>query len=143
MRCAVCARRVSYVNVQGGRENVQRSTLQREDFSVDQHGDGNGNFEFDMLHCFSRSERMANVSAVVEFGQHAEKTQAADGSPANEFDEAVGGIGVGRDEHRAAGEFAVVECEEQAAAGVPFLFVVGAQDQCAAVQLNNTDEDPQ
>ena len=83
---------------------------------------------------------MFDVGAVVEFRQHAEKPEAADWSPANEFDETVGGIGVGRYQHGAAGEFAVVEGEEKAAAGVPFLFVIGAQDECAALQLRDADD---
>ena len=83
---------------------------------------------------------MSDVGAVVEFRQHAEKPEAADWSPANEFDETVGGIGVGRNQHGAAGEFAVVEGEEKAAAGVPFLFVIAAQDECAALQLRDADE---
>ena len=68
------------------------------------------------------------------------RPEAADRSPANEFDETVGGIGVGRYQHGAAGEFAVVEGEKKAAAGVPFLFVVGAQDEGAALQLRDADE---
>src|SRR6266403_1789980 len=39
---------------------------------------------------------MFDVGAVVEFRQHAEQAEAADRSPADEFDEAIGWIGVGR-----------------------------------------------
>src|SRR5260221_11646273 len=83
---------------------------------------------------------MFDVAAVVEFRQHAEQAEAADRSPANEFDQTVGGIGVGCYQHGAAGEFAVVEGEKQAATGVPFLFVVGAHDEGAALQLRYADE---
>src|SRR5258705_11308872 len=83
---------------------------------------------------------MFDVGAVVEFRQHAEQTQAADRSPADKFDEAIGWIGVGRYQHAAAGEFAVVEGEKQAAAGGPFFFVVGAQDEGAALHFRFPDE---
>src|SRR5258705_6359798 len=83
---------------------------------------------------------MFDVGAVVEFRQHAEQAETADRSPADEFDEAIGWIGVGRYQHGAAGEFAVVEGEKQAATGVPFLFVVGAQDEGATLQLRYADE---
>src|ERR1700751_6168152 len=114
MRCAGHTRCASYVNVHGGPENVERFALQPEDFSVGQDVNRYGNFEFNVFHCFSRSQRVANGRAVVEFRQHAEKASASGGSPADEFDEAVGGIGVWCEEHGAAGVFAVVESEKEA-----------------------------
>src|ERR1700756_4864517 len=140
MRCAARTRRASYVNVHGGPEKVQRFSIQRKNLSIDQSINRYGNFEFNVFHCFSRSERMSNVSAVVEFRQHAEKTESSDGSPADEFDEAVGGLPVWRDEHGAAGVFAVVEAEKEAAPRVPFCFVIRAQNESATFELNHPDQ---
>src|SRR5579859_358623 len=84
---------------------------------------------------------MVDVGTVVELGQHAQKAKAADGAPADEFDETVAGIGIGRDEHGAAGVFAVVEGEEEAAAIVPVLLLVAAQGEGAASQLRDPYQD--
>src|SRR5713101_1719489 len=84
---------------------------------------------------------MMDVSAVVKFWQHAQEAEAADRAPADEFDESVGGIGVGCDEHGAAGVFAVVEGQEEAAALVPSRIVVTAKGESAAAELRNANED--
>src|SRR5579863_7457841 len=83
---------------------------------------------------------MFEVAAVVESWQSAQSAEAADGSPADKFDQAVGRIGVGSDEHGAAGVFAVVEGEKQAAASVPLSFIVGTQMESAALELRQADE---
>src|SRR5262249_13332749 len=60
---------------------------------------------------------------------------AANRSPADELDQAVGWIRMGRDQHSAAGVFAVVEGEEQAGLFVPVFVVVATQRKGAAAQL--------
>src|ERR1700674_3024365 len=86
---------------------------------------------------------MLDVRAVVKFRGHTGKAQTADGAPADEFDEGVRGIGVGRDEHGAAGVLAVVEGEKETAAIVPTFLVVAAQSEGAAAQLRDANEDAQ
>ena len=83
---------------------------------------------------------MLDVSAVVVSRKHAEKAEAADGAPANEFDETVGGIGLWGDEHSAAGVFAVVESEKEAATFVPVCVTVAAQGEGGATQLDHAGE---
>ena len=56
---------------------------------------------------------MFDVRTVVEFGKGSKQSDASDGSPADKFDEAVGGVGIGSDEHGAASVLAVVKSEKQ------------------------------
>src|SRR5258707_3617547 len=81
-----------------------------------------------------------DVSSVVKLWQHAKEAETADRAPTNEFDQSVSGIGVRRDEHVAAGVFAVVEGEEEAAALVPILIVVAAKCESAAAKLRNSNK---
>jgi len=83
---------------------------------------------------------MLQMAAIIEFGQIAEQAETADGAPAHELDETVGRIGIGSDEHGAAGVFAVVKGEEEAAAFVPFGFVVATKDKSASFELNDANE---
>src|SRR5580658_10111566 len=83
---------------------------------------------------------MLDVRAVIKPGQHTQQAEAADGSPAHEFDEPVGGIGLRSDEHRTAREFAVAEGEKQAAAFVPVFVFIAAQTKCSPAQLNDADK---
>ncbi len=84
---------------------------------------------------------MFQVAAVIERRQIADEAEAADGSPADELNEAIGRIGVRSDQHGAAGVLAVVKGEKEAAAGVPLGFFVGTQMECAALELHQADED--
>ncbi len=84
---------------------------------------------------------MFNMRAVVKLGQHAQQAEAADGSPTYKFDEAIVGIGVGRDHHGAAGELAVVESQKQTAPRVPFFVIVTAQCERPPIQLRDANED--
>src|ERR1700722_15952185 len=143
MRCAECTRLTSYINVHGGWNDVQRFALKRKDFAVDQNINRNRNVEFHLLDRLARRQWMFDVRAIVEFWQQPQQTEAADRPPANEFNQAVGGIGIGSNQHGAAGEFAVIEGEEQAAAAVPIFVVIAAQDECAALELNDADENPE
>ena len=56
---------------------------------------------------------MMDVRAGEEARKSPDQSETADRAPADVFDQAVGGIGVGSDHHVAAGEFAVVEGEEE------------------------------
>src|SRR5262249_36402666 len=81
-----------------------------------------------------------DVRTVVEPREHTQQSQTADGAPADKFDEAVGGVGLGRDEHRATSVLAVVEGEKKTAPVVPDGFVVAAQRKSTALQLNHADK---
>src|SRR5579863_2437195 len=83
---------------------------------------------------------MFEVAAVVESGKSTQRAEAADRSPADKFNEAVGRIGVGSDKHGAAGIFAVVKGEEKAAPGVPLGFVIGSEMKRATLELRQADE---
>src|SRR4029077_10041560 len=83
---------------------------------------------------------MLDVRAVVKFRQHAQESEAANGAPADEFDQAVGGVGMRSDEHGAAGVLAVVEREEEAAALVPIFVVVAAKSERTAAELDYAQE---
>src|SRR5580658_8157225 len=84
---------------------------------------------------------MFDVRAVIELREHAQQSDAAYRPPADELDQAVRGIGLRRDQHRAAGEFAVAEGKKKAAALVPILIFIASQTKRAASQLNHADED--
>src|SRR5260370_26171139 len=124
-----------------GGEDIERTDLQRSDLAVDHDVNGTSHIEFDMAHGAARSEGVLEVRAIVKLRQSAEQAQAADGSPADKFDQAVGRIGMRRDEHVAAGKFAVVEREKEAAAFVPGCVVVAAKGKGAATQLDDAYED--
>src|SRR5436305_12735237 len=84
---------------------------------------------------------MLHASAVVDHRQHAKNAQAADRSPANEFDESVGGISVWGDEHGAACVFAVVEGQKEAAAIIPICVRIAAKSEGAAAKLRYAHQD--
>ncbi len=84
---------------------------------------------------------MLDVRAVVKLGQHAQEAEPADGTPADEFDESIGRIGLRGDQHGAAGVFAVVEGEKEAAARVPIFVVITTERERAAAKLRYSDED--
>ena len=78
---------------------------------------------------------MMNVRAGEEARQSPDQAEAADGAPADVFDQAVGGIGVGGDHHAAAGEFAVVESEEEDGIAIPFFCFGEAMRKCEMLEL--------
>src|SRR5271168_3830143 len=82
-----------------------------------------------------------NVRAGEETRQGPDEAEAADGAPADVFDEAVGGIGVGSDHHVAAGELAVVEGEEKRAIAVPFCCFSEAVRIREVLELHEARED--
>src|SRR5207245_9099705 len=132
--------RASYVDIHGGRQDIQGFALQRKDFAIDQNVHRNRNIEFDVLNGFARGKRVIEMRAAIQARQHAQQAEATNRSSADEFDEAVGRIGIGSDKHGAAGVLAVVEGEEKAAARVPFGFVIAAQDESAAFELYKSHE---
>src|SRR5690348_12981289 len=101
---------------------MQRFALERQNSAIDQNVHGNWDVEFDVLDGLALSQRMLDMGAVVEARQHTQQAEAADGPPADKFDETVGRVGLRSDEHRPTSVLAVVEGEEQAAAVVPLGF---------------------
>src|SRR5580704_4042990 len=83
---------------------------------------------------------MLDVCTVIKLGEHAQQSNASDRPPADKFDQAVGGVGLRGNEHRAAGEFAVAERKKKTAAFIPFLVIVATQAKSAAPQLDYTNE---
>src|SRR5215471_16228615 len=87
------------------------------------------------------------MRSVVEAVQIAQQTKPPNRTPAHEFDEAVGGIGVRGDEHFPAGILTVVEGQEKRAPFVPVLLTVAAQRKSAPLQLyyphKNAEQIPQ
>src|ERR1700758_1149459 len=69
--------------------------------------------------------------------RHAPQPESSDGSPTDELDQPVGGIGVRGDQHGAAGVLAVVECQEQTASLIPLFVRVAAQREGSAAQLRD------
>ena len=82
-----------------------------------------------------------NVRAGEETRQSPDEAEAADGAPADVFDQAVGGIGVGSDHHVAAGEFAVVEREEEGGLAILFFFFREAMRESEMFELHEAGED--
>src|SRR5580698_5200155 len=84
---------------------------------------------------------MMDVRAGEEARQSPDEAEAADGAPADVFDQAVGGIGVGSDHHVAAGEFAVVESEKQSGFTIPFCCFGKAMRKGEMLELHEARED--
>src|ERR1700723_1646754 len=83
---------------------------------------------------------MMDVRAGEEARQSPDEAEAADGAPADVFDEAVGGIGVGSDHHVAAGEFAVVEGEEEGGVAILYFFFREAVREGEMLELHEAGE---
>src|SRR5271154_6014328 len=141
MRYAPPPTHASYVNIHRGGKNFQGEQFQSEDFAV--NGDVNrlADIELDLANGLARSQRVLHMRAIVKTRKQEQHFAAADRSPADELDQAVGGVGIRRDEHGAAGVLAVVEAEEETRAGVPFGFFVAAQRKGAARQPRQKDKD--
>src|SRR5579863_4395613 len=140
MRRATSAVRASYIDVHGGRNHVEGHALECGYFAVDEHIDGDFQAKFDAADGAARSKWMRDVRAVIELREHAQQPNSSDGPPAYKLDQAVRGIGLRSDEHRAAGEFAVVEGKKKAAALVPIFVVVATQPKRTSPQLHDTNE---
>src|SRR5437762_14127798 len=74
---------------------------------------------------------MVYVRSVVERRQIANQPEAANRSPAHVFDETVINLGLRSDHHRATGEFAVAERQEQAEAAIAVFFSIDAKRKWA------------
>src|SRR5713226_5841527 len=114
----------SYINVHSSGKNIECPALQRHYFSIDRDVHGCAYFEFDAAYRSARSKWMLDVRPVVESRKIAQQAEAADRAPSHKFNEPIGGIGIRRDEHRAARVLAVVERQEKRPSLVPFLIVI-------------------
>src|SRR5260370_6723752 len=83
---------------------------------------------------------MFNMRTVVETRQVAKQAQPSDGAPAHKFNQPVGGMRLRRDQHWAAGVFAVAERQEKRAPLVPLRIVIASQRHGAAAQLHHAHE---
>src|SRR5271154_3664444 len=81
---------------------------------------------------------MFDVRAVIKLREHSQQSDAPNRPPAHKLDQAVRRIGLRRDEHGAAGEFAVAERKKKASAFVPLVVVIATQTKSAAPKLNDT-----
>src|SRR5215471_16905456 len=84
---------------------------------------------------------MLNVSAIIKAGQITDQAEAADGSPANIFDQAVVCVCGGSDHHGSAGELAVVEGEEQTGPAVDMRIAIRAQREGTTAEARETEKD--
>src|ERR1700683_3848048 len=125
---------LSYADVQNAGKNFEALALELRRLAVDHHIDRAVKFEFDAAHAGARGQVVIDVGAVEESVKVPDQAETADGAPAHVFDEAIIGDGVGRDEHFAAGVFAVGEGEEEAGASVEIGIEVGAQRESAAIK---------
>src|SRR5215467_3067634 len=115
--------------------------MEGDHLSINHHVDGSIEMKVDAVYFANLGQRMLNVSAIVKAGQVTDKTEAADGSPANIFDQAVVCVCSGSDHHGAAGELAVVEGEEQTGPAVDVLVAIRAQGEGATAKASETEED--
>src|SRR5271156_6329938 len=131
---------VSYDHVQRGGENFQRLTFEAHAFAVHHCVYRTGEFEINALGGGAGSFGMMDVRAGEKARQSPDQAEAADGRPADIFDEAVRGIGVGSDHHVAAGEFAVVEGEEEGGVAIGFRFFGEAVWEGEMLELHEARE---
>src|SRR5579884_2432190 len=129
-----------YHHFQSPRKHIEMFTVKGEDLAV--HHDINRSIEseVDVADTMARRERMIQVCAVIKRVQVAQEAEAADRAPADEFDQAIVGLGTGRNHHLPAGEFAVIEGEEKAAAFVGLALSIQTQRKCATVEPSEATE---
>ncbi len=101
--------------------------MQRQNFAIDHDINRIIEVESDSLHSLPFSERMLDVCPVIEPREITNQSEPADRPPSDIFHQAIVDLSLGRDHHRAAGELAVVESNEQAA---PIVEVVLPLDSC-------------
>src|SRR5258707_10753345 len=141
MRYAGRPRTPSYVDIHRAGQYVERFDIHGDDFAVNHHIHGSVERKLHLLDAAGFGQRVLGVRAVIQARQHFQQAEPADGAPANKFDKAVGRVGGWCDHHGAAGVFAVVEGEEEAAALVPQGFGVGAKLEGATLELQDAHED--
>ena len=83
--------------------------MKMQTFSIDHHVYRAFEFEFNSPHACASREGMMNVRAGKKARQSPDQPGAANRSPANVFNQPIGSVGVRRDHHFPAGEFAVAE----------------------------------
>src|SRR6266498_6077384 len=115
--------------------------MQREHLAIDHDIDGSIQLKLNAPRSLSLSQRMLDVSAVIQAGQIADETQSPDRSPANVFHQPVPDFGLGRNHHRATSELAVVESDEQAWAVVKTLFALHSDWKWTAIEACEGEED--
>src|ERR1700682_446238 len=86
---------------------------------------------------------MLHVRAVKQTRQSTNQADAADGSPANDFNRSVSSIGTRCDHHFAAGEFAVVEAKKEIPAAVPSRITVASERKRPAAKGHERNENAQ
>jgi hypothetical protein len=118
--------RLLYYDTKSLRQHVDGFNMQGGDFAVERDVDGAFEVEIDSLDAFAFGHGMVNVLPGEETGKIANQAEPADWPPANVLDQPIGSLGVGSDHHFAAGEFAVVECKEKAAAAIHFRTAINA-----------------
>src|ERR1700746_1139833 len=84
---------------------------------------------------------MLDMCAVIESRQVADEGDAPNRSPADVIDQAVIGLGGGRNHHGAARVLAVVEGEEQTRSAINLSFSVSAQRKRAAAKTSQANKD--
>src|SRR5580704_3266097 len=109
----------SYDDVQGSRENFDRTAVQKQYFAVHNHVGGTTEIEIRSLDRGARGQRMRNMRAGEKSRKIPEKPEAADWRPTHVFDLAVRGICLRGHHHLAASEFAVGERQKKTRAPVP------------------------
>src|SRR5215469_14810326 len=115
--------------------------MQGDHLSINHHVDRSIQMKVDAAYFLNFGQGMLDVSAIVKAGQITDQAEAADGSPANIFDQAVVGVCRGSDHHGSAGELAVVKGEEQTGPAVDMLAAIRAQGKGATAEARETEED--
>src|ERR1700733_7646474 len=109
----------SYDNVQGSRQNFNRTAVQKQNLAIHDYVCRAAEIEIDPVDCGARSKRVLNMRTGEKTRKIPEQAEAADGRPAHVLDLPVSGIRLGRHHHLAAGELAVGEREKKTRAPVP------------------------
>jgi predicted amidohydrolase len=128
-------------HIQDRRQDVQLLALQGEHLTI--HHDIHGSIEVELHgpHSAPRRQGMVHVRAIVEHVQVSQQPEATDGPPKHILDQAVGGVRIGRNHHRAAGKLAVVESQEEARATLDLPIVIEAVGEGAPVKWHQARED--
>src|SRR5882757_10065304 len=118
--------RLLYYDTKSLRQHIDGFNVQRGDFAVERDVDGALEIKINSLDALTFRHGMVNVLPGEEAGEIANQAEPSNRPPANVFDEAVRGLGIGSDHHFSAGEFAVVERKEKAAAAIYFSTTINA-----------------
>src|SRR5271168_653415 len=112
--------------------------MQPKNFAIHHHVDRSREIQINALRRGARGEAMLDVRAGEKARKRPEKTEPPNGTPADIFDLAVGGIGLRRDHHFPAGEFAVAESEEKARAAIPIRGVANPVRKSGVIKARET-----